>query len=158
MTAKGMSAFLEAVQRHDIPKVQSLVKAGADINEKMPNGRPALTYAVLGEDLKMLAWLLENGASPDDCLAEHSPLFHAVQANRLATVRILLAHRALLHRKNHRGKTVIDVAISKNFMPLATFLTEAAARRREEKKQTIRRTIALQRDLRCPKLKLRRSP
>lgn len=54
--------LLEAVQANDLPKVQTLVKQGADVNYKDEKDTPLLFWAVYQADLAMVKYLVEKKA------------------------------------------------------------------------------------------------
>lgn len=56
--------FLEAVQNRDVPRINALLKSGANINAREPiNGYFALQYAINWPDISLVKLLLDNGAN-----------------------------------------------------------------------------------------------
>ncbi|NHE58969.1 tetratricopeptide repeat protein [Cyclobacterium plantarum] len=61
---QAQSPFLDAIGARDLPQVQQLVKAGADVNALDENGATPLMWAAYQADLEMVKWLVDNGADP----------------------------------------------------------------------------------------------
>ena len=56
--------LLTAIQKHDRDRVESLISQGADVNYATSQGNTPLTFAVSGNDLEIIKFLLKNGADP----------------------------------------------------------------------------------------------
>lgn len=102
-----------------IPLIEKAVELTKNIDQKNMDGKTALmkvSYRSNPEDTQIVAKLLAKGAQVD--LQDENgstSLMNAATAGNLATVRLLLDHKANLHLKNSEERTVLFDACM--FMP-----------------------------------------
>ncbi|NHE58966.1 tetratricopeptide repeat protein [Cyclobacterium plantarum] len=60
----AQTPLLDAIKAGDLPQVQELVEAGADVNALDTNGATPLMWAAYRADLEMVKWLVDYGADP----------------------------------------------------------------------------------------------
>jgi ankyrin repeat protein len=92
--AGGMTALLFASRSGDAESAAVLIAAGADPNDRLPDGTPALALAAFNGRGDVGALLLDKGARPDEIGAGYTALHAAVLRSDLKLVNALIAHRA----------------------------------------------------------------
>ncbi|PCJ24229.1 MAG: hypothetical protein COA96_10105 [SAR86 cluster bacterium] len=90
----GYTAFLFAAQQGNVEIASLLLSAGADVNEKAPDGTSALLIAAHSGNSELAQFLLEEGADPNLMEAGYSALHITIPHKDLALVESLLAHGA----------------------------------------------------------------
>jgi len=106
-----------------------LAEKGADLNTAASNGSGynSLTASVAGGHGDIVAWLLENGVSPNYGYGPgYTPLLTAAANGRLDIVKLLLAHGADLAAKTDDGKSAADLAAERKHPELAAYLKNEA--------------------------------
>ncbi|WP_054849042.1 ankyrin repeat domain-containing protein [Vulcanisaeta sp. JCM 14467] len=116
--------LLDAVKNGDLSKVIDLIKAGANVNVKDPTyGMTPLHYAVLGNRLDIVKYLIENGA---DINARDNtgktPLHFAAKNGYLDIVKYLIENKADINVKDNIGKTPLDYAEENGHKNVANYL------------------------------------
>jgi ankyrin repeat protein len=91
---RGSTPLLFAARHGRIENAQLLVDAGANVNAKAPNDQSALIIASFSGQGKFAAFLLEQGADPNNADAGYTALHTAVSRGDLELVRTLTAHGA----------------------------------------------------------------
>ena len=91
---RGSTPLLFAARRGRIENARLLLDAGADVNEKAPNGESALVLASFSGQGEFAAFLLERGADPGAADAGYTALHTAVSRGELGLVKALCAHGA----------------------------------------------------------------
>ena len=91
---RGSTPLLFAARHGRIGNARLLLDAGADVNEKAPNGESALVLASFSGQGELAAFLLERGADPGAADAGYSALHTAVARGELGLVKALCAHGA----------------------------------------------------------------
>jgi ankyrin repeat protein len=102
-----------------------LAEKGADLNAAASNGSGynSLTASVAGGHGDIVAWLLENGVSPNYRYGPgYTPLLTAAANGRLDIAKLLLAHGADLAAKTDDGKSAADLAAERKHSELAAYL------------------------------------
>ena len=56
--------LLTAIQKREMQRVEELIKLGADVNYATMDGNTPLTFAIYGNDMGIIRFLLEKGADP----------------------------------------------------------------------------------------------
>ncbi len=90
----GFTPLLFAVRQGDVESARLLLAAGADVNDRAPDGASALVVAAHSGHGALATFLLEQGANPDAAAAGYTALHAAVLTGDLAVVEALLAHGA----------------------------------------------------------------
>ena len=135
----GDTLLHRACTRGSLPLVEYLLGHGAHVDapqsEASRSGHTPLVKAIEGKSRAMVAYLLQQGASPDakpGC--NNGPLFAAVQYIAPSFVRDLLAQGANPHVQNQWGATALEtlapLADMKNkthILRMATLLLDAGA-------------------------------
>jgi ankyrin repeat protein len=90
----GSTPLLFAARAGDAESARLLLRAGADVNDAMADGLPALTLAAYSGHGTVAAALLEAGADPDAAAIGFTALHAAVLRSDVELVRALLARGA----------------------------------------------------------------
>jgi ankyrin repeat protein len=90
----GFTPLLFAARQGDVPSARLLLGAGADVNDRAPDGASALVVAVHSDHRALALFLLEQGANPAAASAGYTALHAAVLTGDLVVVEALLAHGA----------------------------------------------------------------
>ncbi len=80
--ADGLSAFLFAVRGGHLDAARILADAGANIEDRAPNGSSALIVAIDNRNYELAAWLLDRGVDPNADGVGWTALHVAVVAHR----------------------------------------------------------------------------
>ena len=89
---------------------------GVDINYNLLNSKSPLTIAIRRKDLRMIEFLLDEGANPNQC--EEVPLIVAAISgsdkwNQIIQILFKKSHFKIdLEKKHHTGRTVFDYCSS----------------------------------------------
>ncbi len=90
----GFTPLLFAVREGDVESAGLLLAAGANVNDRMPDGVSALMLATLSEQPAMARFLLDKGADPNVLSAGYAALHAAVMTGDADLVEKLLVHGA----------------------------------------------------------------
>ncbi len=96
MAHGGSSAIMFASRVGDIDTAETLLDAGANVNDTAASGVSALTQAAHSGHEELAIYLLERGADPNAIEAGYTPLHAAVLRSELKLVRALLEHGAAI--------------------------------------------------------------
>lgn len=102
-----------------------IMKSGCiDINTKDRNGMTALMYACSNGWLKLVEFLIENGAdiNMSDNENGETALFYAVRHNFIDIVKFLLSHGADENAIDKKRQTVLRIAENKNMFEILNLL------------------------------------
>ena len=102
----GSTALLFAARAGDAESARLLTAAGADVNDRLPDGASALIVAAHSGHTRAAEALLDAGASVNDDAVGYTPLHAAVLRSDLALVKALLAHGANPNAPITRGTPV----------------------------------------------------
>ncbi|WP_412026538.1 ankyrin repeat domain-containing protein [Deinococcus yunweiensis] len=118
MTMPDLNAsLLEAATTGDAPRVQSLLRAGADVNAADATGRTALTWAALGDHVAVARALIGAGADPDRQDAQrNNALLVTGETGSVAMLREVLRARPDLTRTNRFGGTALIPAADRGHL------------------------------------------
>jgi len=100
---RGSTPLLFAARHGRIENARLLIDAGADVNVKAPNDQSALVIASFSGQGKFAAFLLEQGANPNNADAGYTALHTAVSRGDLELVKALTAHGADPNSRITRG-------------------------------------------------------
>ena len=118
-------AFDDAIARGDLDRVKQMIKLGAQINARKPDGGSIpLSTASLHGRIEIVRYLIQkkanvNGTNQDG----NTPLHVAAFLCRGDIVRLLLKNGASVEIKNERGETPVDVVSGGWSRELAEFYT-----------------------------------
>ena len=90
----GFTPLLFAARHGDVASARLLLGAGADVDDRAPDGATALVVAVHSDHRALALFLLEQGANPDAASPGYTALHAAVLTGDLVVVEALLAHGA----------------------------------------------------------------
>jgi len=90
----GSTPLLFAARVGDAESARILIEAGADVNDRLPDGTSALVEAAHSGQQAVGALLLDKGADPNAAASGYTALHAAVLRGRLDLVKALLAHGA----------------------------------------------------------------
>jgi uncharacterized protein len=90
----GSTALLFAAREGDLESARLLLAAGANVNDRLPDGTTALIEAAYSGQGAIAALLLDKGADPDDAEIGYTALHAAVLRGDVTLVKALLAHHA----------------------------------------------------------------
>ena len=90
----GFTPLLFAARVGDIASAEHLLRAGADVNDRAPNGASVLVLAAHSGHGPVAELLLDKGADPNAAGAGYSALHAAVLRGDLDLAKALLAHGA----------------------------------------------------------------
>ncbi len=99
----GMTPLLFAARSGDVESARVLIEAGADRNEALPDGTPALTLAAYSGHGPLAALLLEKGADPNAAAVGYTALHAAVLRRDIDLVRTLLKFKANPNARMTKG-------------------------------------------------------
>ncbi len=90
-TNETLKPLANALWDKILPKVQALIPSQFDVNTKMIGERTPLHIAAHNDDIKTVAYLVEQGAELDVWdIHKNTPLCHAIENNATKTVAYLL--------------------------------------------------------------------
>lgn len=127
------SVLADAVLAGDVDRVRALIEDGADIHalDTRPriaggNGRRPLNFASLLGDVQMINTLLELGADINrQNLSGFTPLHHAVEAEALEAIALLVSEGADTTIENNRNLTPEEFAVASGRSQAAAASAEA---------------------------------
>jgi hypothetical protein len=105
--------LIDLAKSGSISKVRAILKKGANINQVDEDGKTALSWACIQDDLAMVRFLLNQNANPNkkDYLGS-APLFYAVaHANYKVVRRLLSAPGIDVNTENESGETPLAYAV-----------------------------------------------
>ena len=127
---RNPNLLIEAVLEGDLPRVQKLIQAGADVNHPNKHGQTALFKAIDKDDLAIVQALIKAGADINYSSifdSETSALFKAIDKDDLAIVQALIKAGANVNCLNSYGESALIVAIKTGKWGIARALIKAGA-------------------------------
>ena len=126
--AKDQSKELyEAVMFQDLPKIQNLISAGADVNYR-ENSRSILGWASQSGNLAVVETLLKAGAKTSDVDGVgHTPLVRAIETQHVDIVRALINAKADPNVKNSEGESCLMMAVHSQKPEIVKAIIDAGA-------------------------------
>src|SRR5215212_3929980 len=127
--ADGTTALHWAAYQDDLELAQLLVRAGADVKAANRYGVTPLSMACTNGNAPLTGLLLKAGADPNAPLpGGETPLMTASRTGSLATVKLLIAHRANVDSKDERrGQTALMWAAAEGHADVVQALIDADA-------------------------------
>jgi ankyrin repeat protein len=118
-------ALVRAAAAGDTAEVRRLLAAGADVDERTPDGRTAVTAAALGDHVAAARALVDAGADVDLQDAErNNPLLVCGQTGSVAMLREVLRAKPDLTRTNRFGGTALIPASDRGHVAMVRALLE----------------------------------
>ncbi|WP_016705043.1 ankyrin repeat domain-containing protein [Pseudomonas chlororaphis] len=118
--------LLEAVRDGQLPKVQALLRQGADVNVRGLDGSSPLLLATAANQVEIARALIEAGADVNQKnLIHDSPYLLAGASGRNAILQLTLAHGADLKSTNRYGGTALIPACERGHVDTVRLLIEA---------------------------------
>lgn len=108
---------------------ESVIKPETSIiNRKDSSGSTLLAKAIRKKDVKMMKFLLENGANPDLNIGDGSKPLHIVcSCGNADMIKMLLEHGVCIDSKNGAEMNPLQIALRSKNIETAKFLIEAGA-------------------------------
>src|SRR5437899_5484211 len=126
--ADGMTALHWAVQHDDVAMVESLIRAGANVQSVNRYGIRPLALAAVNGNADAPKLLLDAGADPNSALSQdETAVMAAARTGKVEPLKLLLAHGANLNARDARGQTALMWAAAKNNGAAVRLLVEAGA-------------------------------
>ncbi|XP_055954651.1 putative ankyrin repeat protein RF_0381 [Patella vulgata] len=108
----GITSFMVAAERGPKPMVETLLRAGCNINLQGHGGETPLMFAVDNQDETILSLLLQNGADYNICdYNGQTSLMAAAGRGRKPMVDKLLIAGCNVNLQDHDGKTALMYAV-----------------------------------------------
>jgi ankyrin repeat protein len=125
----GSTPLLFAARSGDAESARLLLDAGADVNDALADGLPALTLAAYSGHTDTAKVLLDRGADPDAAAIGFTAMHAAVLRSDVALVRALLARAAAPNAVMTRGtpmrRTSQDFDLPAALIPATPYLLAA---------------------------------
>lgn len=121
--------FLKAVKEKDYVEMRTRLVRGANVNGKDADGFPAIVIAADGRDLRLIGFLLEQGAYVNGSTdkASETALMRASERGALDVVRFLLNRGADPDLEDRRGETALMKAARARKKDAVRILIDAGA-------------------------------
>lgn len=117
-----------AVLASDQTRIKFLVKKGADLKARDPQGYAPIHTAARKRHPELIALFADLGADLNEPDADGmTPLQHAVMRNHVPSVKMLLERGADIEEKNKEGYTALALAIAEAKFEVAKALLDAGA-------------------------------
>jgi uncharacterized protein len=117
------SDVADAVEQHDMTRLQTLLKAHADVNAAQPDGSTALHWATYQGDARTAELLLHAGAHPNVATdTGMTPLLLACEAGKADLVEALLRGGADINQTMTSGETPLMMAARTGSVPVLRLL------------------------------------
>ena len=102
-----------------------LIKYGANVSLTIKNEETCLMWSSFKGHINIVDLLISNGANinAQDTKYGYSPLMVAAQNNHIQVVRTLLSHGCLVHLKNIKGLSALDLAMARNNVDIVKLLS-----------------------------------
>lgn len=128
LVAAELPSLHTAAWNDDLAKIQSLIRAGADVQAANQYGVTPLSLACTNGNAAAVELLLKAGADPNTTLpGGETALMTASRTGNLATVKALLARGADVAAKERRGQTAIMWAAAEGHAEVVQTLIGAGA-------------------------------
>jgi tetratricopeptide (TPR) repeat protein len=128
--------LFEAIEQGSTNRIEQLLREGADVNARSPDGWTPLLEAARG-DIAVVELLLLHRADPNlASLHGYTPLMRAAGHGCEAIVEELLAAGASLDATDHRGQSALDMAYAERFPGTAAILERALRERRQARQKS----------------------
>jgi len=115
-----VTPLMLAAQQGDLPGVEQLLAAGAEVNLLNEDGNAALWFACVGDNAELVARLIRAGADIDNQNVNGATcLMYAASTGKLAVLGTLVAAGAGLWPETPDGFTALDLAST---LPVLRFL------------------------------------
>ena len=109
-TEMDITPLILACQLNSALIAELLIKNGANVDRKIPNGINALMVATYNSNIDCVKLLLAYGATPNIATGSHSPLMLAAINANAQCIRILLEHDSNPNIQDKYGNTALMLA------------------------------------------------
>ncbi len=124
---QGYTPLMAAAERANIPAMELLLYAGADVNAHTPEGETALSAAVCGNPLAV-GYLLSRGAViPEASTPEHRKLLEQCMRGKARSLELLLQAGLAPNTRMEDGSTLLMSAVANERVEMVRLLLEAGA-------------------------------
>ncbi|GAB3648382.1 ankyrin repeat domain-containing protein [Ramlibacter alkalitolerans] len=121
--AQAQAPLVEAAARGDLPQVQALLRAGADVEQRDANGRTAVLAATAGKHVEVVRALIARGADVNAQDPQRDSAFLLAGARGYTEiVRAALAAGADLKLPNRFGGNALIPACERGHVDTVRFL------------------------------------
>ena len=105
---EGWTELMEASQKGDLAKVQTLIESGSKVEEADQHGVTSLYAAALSGQVKVMEVLLANGANVNARIeGGRTPLTGATWKGHIQAMEVLIKYGADVNRKKDDGSTAL---------------------------------------------------
>ena len=119
----------DAAKSGNLAKVEQLLAAGTDVNEKDAAFNTALHWATDNGQIEVVSLLVEKGADINaGNLSDRTPLHNAVLGKHAEGVKILIANGADVNKLNDVGTSPLDDATDFGLSDIVEMLKRAGAK------------------------------
>ncbi|WP_181919537.1 ankyrin repeat domain-containing protein [Alkalilimnicola ehrlichii] len=118
--------WILAAAEHDRRTARRFVNAGVDV-DTVVGDTTALLAAIRGDNVGMVTWLIQQGASLTLAPSRHSPLTAAVDAGAIDSLRVLVNAGAPVSEPDAAGDTALIRAVRNGHTETARLLLAAGA-------------------------------
>jgi uncharacterized protein len=118
--------LIESVHEKNIPKINELIREGADINYVQEHsGKNVVRIAVEKDSIEIVRILGLNGADLEKLDRDNKDtcLIHAIKSNSIDMVETLIKAKVSVNKKDELGNTPLIWACGKNKIEIVTVLT-----------------------------------
>eukprot|EP01032_Pedospumella_encystans_P016176 gene16176-18464_t len=128
----GNTALINAAMAGKVDLVKSLLKDGADINQRGRDGDTALILACYSNQAEVAKVLLDSGAKINVASKKggDTALILAAHEGHLDIVNLLLQYPVQLNLKNNTGFTALIIAAARNYTDICAALLDHDRRER----------------------------
>ncbi len=121
--------FMKAVKEQDYAKMLDKLGSGANINVRDADGVPAIIIAADMANVRLMTFLLENGANPNASImgSDETAMMRRADAGDMDSIHLLLEHGADVNRANKTGETALMRAIRSRKRRVISGLIEMGA-------------------------------
>ena len=122
--------LLEAAFMDNFAFVQFYLENNGNINVTDKQGRNALHYAIMNDNINLIKYLLGNDINQNkqDTKFLQSPVYYAIQYRAYNSLKILIEHGCNLNIQDYKGNTPLHNAIRTKNVKLIFFLVESGTK------------------------------
>lgn len=127
--APGQRPIIAAVEENNITNLKLAVMSGGSVNQRTPEGEPALLVAARMNRATLMDYLIEQGASLNITLrsTRETAVMIAATHGSLEALETLIEAGADLDKEDKQGETALMKAVRKGHLSATRLLVEAGA-------------------------------